>query len=986
MKTRTIYKVINFGYNNVLLFILLAFLGISNINAQTWTGTTSIPTGGNMTYTGTLGTNACVMTVTRPTNGCYAYGLDLGTNIASNSNGFTFIGSAFALPHAAARTFKYVSGAGTQTLILTTSGTATPTAQTMTACTGRSAITIRPYLVITINTAGVNWYLQGNYVYFSTKSAATISVNVELRHANASGAFVNTMATGLCTSSWHTYSNLFWGWFTLDIPTAAPSNTGSYCTGETINLSSNPTYNNSTATTPASPTWTYAWTGPASFTSTIADPTRAANTTNEGTYNIVVRDNYSCPSTSSSTTVAVQATPTAGTINNAQTICNGGDPVAIGNATTGTGDGTIAYRWESAVSPFTTWNTIAGATGATYNPPSGLTTTTQYRRFTVSTQSAKACESTNTSPIQITVQTVPTTGAIGNAQTVCYNTAPAAISNTTAGTGSGSITYRWESAVSPFTTWTTEAGSGATFSPPTLTQTTQYRRFTISTLNGVACESTNTSPIQITVQSVPTAGTISSSNIVVCTDGDPAAFNNDVSGTGSGTISYRWESSVSPFSSWSTIAGATGAAYNPPAPLSQTTKYRRYTVSTIGANACESSSPSNEITIFTDDANTAGNIASTTSSRTCVINDANWHYFRNDDGEVIAAVNSNGENLGSTTMTVTIENNNHTYNSVNYDSPEHGDGGLGRDASCYELPELTMRRWYTITPTNTSPATPANVRLFFTAADYANYASEIGTWDTDHTGQNSYDFCYGSTSNNLDLSISKDESYDILSFVSKQATGGPSGTTQYEFTLPSFSTFRFHTTGGIGGPLPVELLSFSGYFTNSTNVLNWSTASEINSDVFIIEKSTDAVNWTVIGEVDAAGNSNERLDYSFIDINPEVGNNYYRLRVVDNDRSFNYSSIIDITVKGIADNKIVNLFPNPTNGNPYITATLTSVQNQTATVEVMDILGRTIRSQQFDLAPGYNNIQMNVDIVNGTYIFRYIDNKGNSHWGKFIKN
>jgi hypothetical protein len=1262
---QSLSKKINFKYYHSLLFILISFLGINNFYAQTGF-TATAPGGGGMSYTGTFGTNECVMTVVRPTSGCYAYGIDLSRNISGNSNGFTF-NTSFTGVHA--NPFTYSSGVGGQSLILIA------TTQTMSACTGRSAITIAPYLVLQITTPGVNWYRQGNFFYFSTKSG-NVSVNVRLTNGSA-GSYVNVVANNLCTTSWHSWSNLYWGWFTLAAPTAAPSNTGSYCTGETISLTANPSTTNA-ASTPAT-SWTYAWTGPASFTSTTANPTRAASTTNEGAYNVTVTDNYGCPSTAASTTVEVQSTPTAGTINNAQTICYNTTPAPIGNATVGIGDGPITYRWEQTISPFTTWVAAVGTiSGATFQPPA-LTQTTRYRRITISTQSAKACESaTATTPIEITVQSVPTAGSIGNAQTICNNTTPSAISNTAVGTGSGTISYRWESSVSPFTTWNPESGSGPTFSPPALTETTQYRRITISTLNGVACESTNTSPvqitvqsvptagsignaqticnnttpsaisntavgtgdgtityrweqavspfttwttasgtifgatftpsaltattqfrritistlsgnvcestntspieitvqsvpnagaignaqticngvdpaaissttdgtgsgtityrwensispfttwntivgetgstydpsvltqttryrrfaistlsgnacesataatpieitvqsvptagvignaqticnggnptaissttagtgsgtisyrwessvspfstwnsesgsgatfspsaltqttqyrrltistlsgnicestsattpIQITVQSVPTAGTISSSNIVVCTDGDPAAFNNDVSGTGDGTISYRWEKSVDPFSSWTTIGSATGATYDPPAPLPQTTKYRRYTVSTVGANVCESSSPSNEITIYTDDNNSGGTIANTNSTRTCVINDANWHYFRNDAGEVIAAVNSNGEDLGSTTMTVTIEDNLHTYNSVDYDSPEHGDGGLGRNGACYGLPELSMRRWYTITPTN-QPTANCNVKLFFTAADYANYASEISSWDTDHTGQNSYSFCYGSTSNNLDLVISKDESYDLLSVIGKSATGGPGGTTEYEFTVPSFSTFRFHTTSGIGGPLPVELLSFNGYFSNSSNVLEWVTLSEINSQKFVIEKSINATNWTAIGEVAAAGNSNQRLEYTFIDVNPEVGNNYYRLKIIDFDGTYSYSGVIDILVDGITENKIVNLYPNPTNGSTTITATLSSVQNQTARIDIVDMLGRIMLSQNVELTSGYNNIKLDVNVLNGTYVLRYIDNNGKNHYGKFIKN
>ncbi|MBK6339939.1 MAG: hypothetical protein IPF63_10210 [Bacteroidetes bacterium] len=64
---------------------------------------------------------------------------------------------------------------------------------------------------------------------------------------------------------------------------------------------------------------------------------------------------------------------------------------------------------------------------------------------------------------------------------------------------------------------------------------------------------------------------------------------------------------------------------------------------------------------------------------------------------------------------------------------------------------------------------------------------------------------------------------------------GPNTSTQYELSVPTFSTFRWHTTGGYGQPLPLELISFTGYNAGNYNVLNWVTASELNTSKFIVE-------------------------------------------------------------------------------------------------------------------------------------------------------
>ena len=83
--------------------------------------------------------------------------------------------------------------------------------------------------------------------------------------------------------------------------------------------------------------------------------------------------------------------------------------------------------------------------------------------------------------------------------------------------------------------------------------------------------------------------------------------------------------------------------------------------------------------------------------------------------------------------------------------------------------------------------------------------------------------------------------------------------------------------------LPVELISFTGKKQTNSNMLYWSTASEYNTSHFIIEKSDDGVDWIVIGQVQSAGNSTQRLDYSLEDKDVSQVINYYRLRQYDID-------------------------------------------------------------------------------------------------------
>ena len=110
------------------------------------------------------------------------------------------------------------------------------------------------------------------------------------------------------------------------------------------------------------------------------------------------------------------------------------------------------------------------------------------------------------------------------------------------------------------------------------------------------------------------------------------------------------------------------------------------------------------------------------------------------------------------------------------------------------------------------------------------------------------------------------------------------GSSNSDFTITStnvvgFSWFNFG--GGNENPLPVELLYFEGIKNPLFNLLEWSTASEYNSDYFKIEKSVDGENWLNMSTITASGNSTQEIKYSIIDSNVDPTINYYILKQVD---------------------------------------------------------------------------------------------------------
>jgi hypothetical protein len=150
--------------------------------------------------------------------------------------------------------------------------------------------------------------------------------------------------------------------------------------------------------------------------------------------------------------------------------------------------------------------------------------------------------------------------------------------------------------------------------------------------------------------------------------------------------------------------------------------------------------------------------------------------------------------------------------------------------------------------------------------------------------------------------------------VSKKA---PAGTKFVRVQMSSQgSEFRFDNAclTIVAGSLPVKLADFKANIMEGAVQLEWSTTMESNSGVFEVQQSTAGKGWKVLGQVAAKGESNAVINYDFTDVTPAAGNNLYRLKMIDLDETFAYSSIVSVNVEGGAE---VNVYPNP--ATEYIT-------------------------------------------------------------------
>lgn len=176
--------------------------------------------------------------------------------------------------------------------------------------------------------------------------------------------------------------------------------------------------------------------------------------------------------------------------------------------------------------------------------------------------------------------------------------------------------------------------------------------------------------------------------------------------------------------------------------------------------------------------------------------------------------------------------------------------------------------------------------------------------------------------------------------------------------------------------LPIELLSFNTTCLDGKTELNWITSSEINNDYFVIENSTDGINFGEVITKKGAGNSQINISYSVTDDNKYSGTAYYRLKQVDFDGAFSYSSIIAATC--ISDTK-VNIYPNPF--NDYI---MVDLKTNYSKIILTNAVGQFIK--EINLLANQNILKIDLaDFPKGIYFIKLIGTDNSILTKKLIK-
>jgi hypothetical protein len=143
--------------------------------------------------------------------------------------------------------------------------------------------------------------------------------------------------------------------------------------------------------------------------------------------------------------------------------------------------------------------------------------------------------------------------------------------------------------------------------------------------------------------------------------------------------------------------------------------------------------------------------------------------------------------------------------------------------------------------------------------------------------------------------------------------GGTTGTTSNgtintSAAVTSFSPFALASVTSLN-PLPVELTGFRATDLGATVSLDWTTASELNSESFTVQRSQNGLDFEDLTQIDGAGTKTTESKYNFVDESPYSGLSFYRLKQTDYNGDVSYPGITSIRRAGKSAS--FNAYPNP---------------------------------------------------------------------------
>jgi hypothetical protein len=274
------------------------------------------------------------------------------------------------------------------------------------------------------------------------------------------------------------------------------------------------------------------------------------------------------------------------------------------------------------------------------------------------------------------------------------------------------------------------------------------------------------------------------------------------------------------------------------------------------------------------------------------------------------------------------------------------------------------RIWYV-----KSDSGKASMALFFTKRDWMNWGTsenevEAGfnyarpaVVEKDYSG---YASGFMKLSGGADINDSRSNAYNTEIYALYSAGISDS------IGIQKFNRFSVVNPGDI--ILPVNIINLKAFQKGGGVQINWTALNESNIERYEIQRSDDGINFTTIS-IEKAANKNYVINYTKSDSFPQIGNNFYRIKIIDKDLGSSYSSTIKCWFED--SRQSITVYPNPVI-NKSFTLKLFNLENGKYNVSITNNLGSTILNTTIvhEGAVSTQKIELPFNIAKGVYYLK----------------